>query len=142
MPSPVPPVQQLGSAVLLQGRAVIDVHYLVAIGVRETTRRDGISPSPRLQALLKVLASAARDLQAESAVGPADVRIEADAEPSTVLDDTTTAEAATMLGISSRQVRRLAHELGGHQVRGAWIFPRGAIESAHRNRCSQKESAR
>lgn len=136
------PVQRLGSAVLLQGRAVIDVHYLVAVGVRETTRRDGISPSPRLKALLKVLASAAHDLQAESAVGPADVRVEADAGSSTVLDETTTAEAATMLGISSRQVRRLAPELGGHQIRGAWIFPRGAIESAHHNRCSPKELVR
>jgi len=137
---PAPAVQRLGSAVLLQGQAVLAAQGLIAIGVRETTRRDGISPSPGLQALLRVLSEVALDIRSESAPGrPQTVPIVADAASSTVQDELTTNEVATMLGIGARQVRRLAPGLGGHLVRGSWIFPRSAIDSTFHSRCNSNE---
>jgi plasmid replication initiation protein len=38
--------------------------------------------------------------------------------------------AARLLGISTRQVRRLAQELGGRRIKGAWTFDRHAISAA------------
>ncbi len=41
MTAPVPAVQQLGSAVLLRGPAVVDVWRLVALGIRLPAGEDG-----------------------------------------------------------------------------------------------------
>ena len=57
-----PPVQRLGSAVLLQGPAVADAAYLVAVGLRALSRRDGVAPMSRwlvLQRHLKAVADLA-----------------------------------------------------------------------------------
>ena len=59
-----PPVHRLGSAVLLQGPAVADAAYLVAVGLRALSRRDGVAPMSRwlvLQRHLKAVADLVSD---------------------------------------------------------------------------------
>lgn len=129
-----PAVQQLDVAVLLQGPALLDVHYLVALGVREVKRRDGINPSPRLVELQRCLASAVgRYRAAVSLAGHADVPDHAaptGSEHPGPEDLLTTREAAVILNICERHVRRLAPELGGATRRGGvLLFDRGAVEA-------------
>jgi hypothetical protein len=59
-----PPVQRLGSVVLLQGPTVADTAYLAAVGLRSLQRRDGVPPmSPwlTLQRQLKAVADLVAD---------------------------------------------------------------------------------
>lgn len=123
-----PPVQHFAGsgAVLLQGAAVIDVLYLTALGVRDC-RRDGLV-RPRFDQLLATLAAAGREVRTS---GHADVPEHGGSSESEVLDGIGTAEAARMLGLSSRQVRRLATALGARRVAGSLVYDRGAVE-AHR----------
>lgn len=125
----VPAVQQLGSAVLLQGPAVVDVWRLVALGVR-AANRDGIGLA-RVTHLQAVLVAAAAEVRAAaSECGHADVAqlpTEAVSDPSEPL---TTREVATMLGLSPRQTQRMARTLEARQLRsGRLIFDRGAVDA-------------
>ncbi len=120
-------VQQLGSAVLLQGPAVVDVWRLVALGVR-AAQRDGIGLA-RVDHLQGVLAAAAAEVRATSGTGQCDVAqvpARATCDPSEPL---TTGEVATVLGLSPRQTQRMARTLDAHRLRsGRLIFDRGAVE--------------
>lgn len=130
----IPAVQRLGSAILLQGPAVLDAHYLIAAGVRDVQRRDGIAPSPRLRFLLEELAAASADIRAMSPAGHGDVPEEGNGALS-VLDLIPTREAAMILDLSVRQTRRHRDAAGGRDVGGALMFERGAVEAlaARRN---------
>jgi len=124
----VPAVQRLGSAVLLQGPAVVDVWHLVALGVR-AARRDGIGLA-RVDHLQAVLAAAAAEVRATSGTGQCDVAevpARATCDPSEPLS---TREAADLLGLSPRQTQRMARTLDAHQLRsGRLIFDRGAVDA-------------
>jgi hypothetical protein len=132
----IPPVQRLGNAVLLQGPAILDAHYLVALGIRETARRDGIRASPRLQRIAEALASAAADIRDASGIGHEDVPDSTDLENSNPLDRISTFEAASILGIGARHTCRLAGVIGGRKGPGnAYTFDRAAVEAhAHRRK--------
>jgi len=123
-----PAVQQLGSAVLLQGPAVVDVWHLVALGVR-AAQRDGIGLA-RVDHLQAVLAAAAAEVRATSGTGQCDVAqvpARATCDPSEPL---TTREAAAMLGLSTRQTQRMARTLGARQLRsGVYVYDRGAVDA-------------
>jgi len=123
-----PAVQQLGSAVLLRGPAVVDVWHLVALGVR-AAKRDGITLS-RVADLQSVLAAAAAEVRATSECGHGDVAqlpVGALSDPSEPL---TTGEVATMLGLSPRQTQRMRAQLDARKLRcGRLLFDRGAVES-------------
>ncbi len=123
-----PAVQQLGSAVLLQGPAVVDVWRLVALGVR-AAHRDGIGLA-RVDHLQAVLAAAAAEVRATSGTGQCDVAqvpARATCDPSEPLS---TREAANLLGLSPRQTQRMARTLDAHQLRsGRLIFDRGAVDA-------------
>jgi len=54
MTAPVPAVQQLGAAVLLQGAALLDARRFVTLGIRAASR-DGIAAPPRVALLLRAL---------------------------------------------------------------------------------------
>ena len=124
----VPAVQRLGSAVLLQGPAVVDVWHLVALGVR-AARRDGIGLA-RVDHLQAVLAAAAAEVRATSGTGQCDVAqvpARATCNPSEPLS---TREAADLLGLSPRQTQRIARTLAARQLRsGRLIFDRGAVDA-------------
>jgi len=59
-----------------------------------------------------------------SASGPDDEQDRAASELVEMID---TAEAAVMLGKSTRQVRRIAADLDGKFVAGRWLFSRAAV---------------
>ena len=121
-----PAVLCLGSGqVLLRGPAVVDVWRLAAVGARVTEQRDGIARPARVSALLAALEAEART--AMSANGHADVRDEADEAPCAVYDHIDTREAATLVGVSERQLRRVAGELGGRRCGRGWLFDRAQV---------------
>jgi len=124
----VPAVQRLGSAVLLQGPAVVDVWHLVALGVR-AARRDGIGLA-RVDHLQAVLAAAAAEVRATSGTGQCDVAqvpARATCDPSEPLS---TREAADLLGLSTRQTQRMARTLDARQLRsGVYIYDRTAVDA-------------
>jgi hypothetical protein len=138
----IPAVQVLGGAVLLRGPAVLDALNLVALGVRETRRRDGIEPSPGLQTLIAGLAAAADQVRAQamSDAGHRDVAEQANRAQSAALQRVGTREAAQMLGLTTRQTQRLAAELGGSRGPGhAWTFDLGVVEAAAVRRASKDD---
>lgn len=119
------PVQRLGPAILLQGAAVLDANYLITLGVREA-RRNGIPAPARILALLDALAKTAAATRRASADGHADVP-DHPLPGQSVLTALTTKEAADMLDLSERQIRRLAPDLGGRLRHRTWTFDRGAV---------------
>lgn len=125
---PVPAVQKLGSALLLQGQAVVDAWRLVELGIQRAGR-DGINPV-RLAPLRSALAAAAAEVRSMSGVGHADVRDEPSAPVSEPTAPLTTREVATMLHISPRQAGRLAVTLEARRLRtGVWVFDRYTVEA-------------
>ncbi len=124
----VPAVQQFGSAVLLQGPAVVDVWHLVALGVR-AAHRDGIGLA-RVDHLQAVLAAAAAEVRATSEAGQGDVAQEPARAGSDPSEPLTTREVATMLGLSPRQTQRMARTLDARRLRcGRLLFDRGAVDA-------------
>lgn len=105
-------VQRLGTAVLVQGAAVPALARLAARGLRDRDR-DGLPPSPSLAALVAVIeaaADAAGDVSPARPAGRPALATSAGWEPPRGV---TSSEAADLLGLSVRQVRRLKEDLGG-----------------------------
>ena len=125
----VPAVQRLGAAVLLQGPALAEVAYLASLGLRHRAAVDGAPPSVRQRQLLRILADAAEASLAlpPTPGGHADLAAGPDLEESMFVGMVGTAEAASVLGVSPRHVRRLARSLDGRRVKGAWTFDRHAV---------------
>jgi hypothetical protein len=121
-----PPVLLLGDAVVLRGAAAVEAYRLMTKGAAAVQRQDGISPNPRVRQMLLVLEAAAR-----MSAGPVtDVRKES--TPATCATGTRigTREAADLMGITERHVRRRADELGGIQSRGRWTYDQTAVLAA------------
>lgn len=126
-PRPMPALPAIAAqrvnGILLQGHALVAVAQLVKVGIRSAWRDDGITPSPRLRQLADLLADAARDTAASghpfvgAGLTPA----------SSSLDEITTTEGAAMLGVSKRQMRRIAPLLGGRHAAAGWLVRRGAV---------------
>lgn len=103
-------------AVLLTGGALDAARYAVEVAQR-ARRRNGLPPVASLTAL-------ADALDAAMAVGgQTDTIDDAQGDP----DYMTTDEAAELLGISPRSVRRMASRLGGRLVGGRWLVDRQAV---------------
>lgn len=99
-------------AVLLDGRHLEALRY--AIDVTQRARhRNGLPPVAALAALAALVA----------APGQSDSPDESAGEPEYM----TTDEAAALLGISPRSVRRMASGLGGRIVGGRWLVDRQAV---------------
>ncbi len=113
-----------GGQVLLRGPAVLDAARLVEHGVRLTRQRDNIAPNPHVLSLLDALRAEAGELM--SAVGHSDVR-DHDDQPPSEHEEITAAEAAELLGVTDRHIRRLAPDLGARKVGGAWVYERSAV---------------
>ncbi len=126
MTAPVPAVQQLGAAVLLQGAALLDARRFVTLGIRAASR-DGIAAPPRVALLLRALTdSAALTDHGQCDVAPASAGALSDpSEP-----PLTTREVATMLGLSHRQTQRMARTLEARQLRsGVYVYDRTAVDA-------------
>lgn len=114
-----PPVQQLGAAVLLQGRGV-EVAFLAAAATERVLTERG-QPVPRglpeLTAALRAAVSPTRR---------SDVARDTDSARSDH-DRITAHEAAKVLGVTTRSVQRLARTLDGRKVAGRWTFDRDLV---------------
>ncbi|OZC52035.1 hypothetical protein CH286_04075 [Rhodococcus sp. WWJCD1] len=118
MTNPQPPITVIGTAVILTGSGV-EVALRAAINTQRARRTNGLPVSGDLNALVQACMSVR---------GHADVRDNAD--PATSLEERPTIpieEAATMLGLSNRQTRRLAPKLGGKLIAGRWLLDMQAI---------------
>ena len=111
-----------GAAVVLTGEWLEAALQAVLIAARARAR-NGLPNSASHLALAQALNAAM------SARGHADVRVTEDwedhleQEPPTV----TVAEAARQLGLSERQTRRRAPQLGGKRIGGVWLLDQDAI---------------
>lgn len=116
-------VQRVDGAILLQGSVLAEVRWVLQVGVREIWRRDCIPPSARVTHLL-------RDLQELAAApGNAEVRLPADREALITEARISTAEAADLLGMGSRQVRNIQDRLGGRKLGGVITLELAAVQA-------------
>lgn len=96
-----------------------DVQVRTALwAIEELRRRRRLVGQPVPAALAELhthLAMSAHGQPAEVPAAPSTPR------PVEVID---AQEAATILGISARHVRRLAADLGAHRIAGRWVFNR------------------
>jgi len=128
-----PSLQRFGGMVMVQGPAVTHAYYLVSVGLRAVRR--GTAPIPSRFLLLQAeLAAAAAEVRA-SATGQHDGAPVAPQQYLEREDTIGTAEAASILGLSNRQVQRLAADLDGRFIGGCWCFDRLAVQAyvAHRD---------
>ncbi len=102
-------------------------------GVRQAirlSRLTRIRPRPELVDLLKQL----DDMQAISEVGSETCSDTGESRQDDLVD---TAEAAELLGITSRRVRQIASDLGGWRCGWGYVFPRtNVIDYADGRRCA------
>lgn len=127
MGNPPPAVQQLGTAVLLQGAALLDARRFVTLGIRAASR-DGIAAPPRVALLLRALTDASACPLTDP--GREDGPAMPTGAASDATDTITTAEVATLLGLSTRQTRRLARTLEARQLRsGVYVYDRTAVDA-------------
>lgn len=126
---PVPAVQTFGCALVLTGLAVLDVRALVALGVRQAAR-DGVTAPPRLAQLQRALDTVAAEVRVKSLPGHHDATLRLCQPDSTRSDRLGTQEVAEMLGLTQRQVQRLAPQLGAEQLANrTYLFDRVAVEA-------------
>ena len=151
-----PAVQRLGSAVLLQGPALAEVLHLVALGARERERRNGLPASRRLRDLLAVLAETVAE---DELVSPLSDRQYAcsdmvprhrdihERDDSADFDtsvmrrhEISTGEVAEVLGVSQRQVQRLASSIGSRRApSGRLVFDGLAVQAYAATRKEERE---
>lgn len=136
--SDVPPILQLGPAVLLQGPAVADAAFLVAVANQTLRRRDAVVHRRWLvlQYELQRIADSSSGL-ATSGSGNAELPLEVIPAGCELSEEISTREAALLLGISERQTRNVAPSLGGRRVGRALLFNRLLVEAEVRRRAGQ-----
>jgi hypothetical protein len=117
-----PAVQQLGSAVLLQGQALTDAYYLVSAGIREASRSG--YPTGRFEEIRRAIRDASRRRQSD--VAERELLSHSGNDRSAV-DTIGTAEAAALLGIGFRNCQRKAKEGLGRRVGGRWVYDRALV---------------
>jgi hypothetical protein len=108
-----------GPVVIVTGPAARAALDCVAIATR-TRRLNGLPNSRIYGALAEALRTAV------AASGQSGVREAVAAHPD-VMPTIPVDEAATRLGLSHRQTRRLAPRLGGRKIGGRWFFDEQAI---------------
>jgi hypothetical protein len=117
-------------AVVLSGPALQTARDAALIAAREVRLKRGF-PEP-----YERLARALNDAMSANG-GRTDVRETAAAEHCSQGQQTVTVDdAATLLGLTTRQTRRLAPRLGGRKSRGRWWLDEHAITEHVRGRAS------
>lgn len=110
-----------GDAVILTGAAARCALQAALIAIR-ARRRGGLPVSDTYQALAIALA------RAGAGTGHSDIRETAVVQDISVGPTIPLVEAAARLGLTDRQVRRLAVRLGGRKVGGRWLIDEQALE--------------
>jgi hypothetical protein len=113
-------LSRVGGVVVVYGTAARALCEAVLIA--ERARRSSGYPVSRHYATL-----AAELHAAVSAEGQADVRSTPDPEAGVVQPTVSIEQAAAELGLSNRQTRRLAPDLGGRIIAGRWFIDRTAL---------------
>ena len=121
---------RVGGVVVIHGTAARTLCEAVLIA--ERSRRSSGLPLSRDYATI-----AAELYAAMSASGQSDVRADADIHPEYVQPTVPIEQAAAELGLSKRQTRRLAPELGGRIIGGRWLLDRHALNE-HREGQKQR----
>lgn len=111
-----------GGTVILSGAWVEATRQAVLIAVR-ARYRNGLPISASYSALTSALNTAVMSANGHLAVRKTEVLQDLPHEHPTVTID----QAATQLGLSARQVRRIAAELGGRKIGGRWLLDQTAI---------------
>ncbi|BBY54218.1 hypothetical protein H7J07_01380 [Mycobacterium koreense] len=135
-----PPVQRLGGAVLLQGQSVVDAVYLLAQGIR-AAQRDGY-PTARFEGLRRAMV-AAYEFQSEAAMSATrhgDVAAEVDSSQSQC-ELISTTEAASIAGLTVRQMQRWAQRGLGKKVGTRWLIDSDLLTAELAARRTEERSA-
>lgn len=134
-----PEVQLVGDAVQIRGRAAIDAYRVLAEGIGVVRRRDAIEPNPGLLILLAALKTSADVARASADVADiADVRQQKSRASLRSGELIGIAKAAELCGLSERQVRRLAGEMGGRKAHNRWVFDKGLVEAYLDTDCDRR----
>jgi excisionase family DNA binding protein len=129
----VPPAQQLPPTALLgngqfytRDHATVTLYRVVRYGVQVLRLKGAVNPD-----ILQLLADLKRAAdEVLRSAGPHTQGRKAGCVSSSSPDDLdliSTEEAAALLGVGVRYVRKVAHRLDGRRVGGRWIFPRQAV---------------
>jgi hypothetical protein len=126
-PQQHPPVEQLGGAVLVRGRALRDLIYALSRGIAAAPQEGQGRHVPRLEAF-RSIALQAWDFQM-SDTRHGDVANIADLRESYAgeRDWIDTAEAARRSGLCCRHIQRLAHDGLGRKVGSRWRIDADAL---------------
>lgn len=120
-----------GPVVILEGPALLHARHLLAMGVQVLRQRDGITPPAQVVELVRTVAAAAEEYRRMAPAGHGDAAVgasEALSEAEQTRTVCTTAEAAVILRLSVRQVRRL--DLARVSPPGAaLLFDRAYVEA-------------
>ncbi|WP_418003353.1 hypothetical protein ACNO8X_26095 [Mycobacterium sp. PDNC021] len=109
-----------GSAVILTGGAARAALQAALIAIR-ARRANGLPASEPYRELARALA------QVESGGGHSDIHERVVVEHFSVGPTVPLVEAAARLGLSGRQLRRLAPQLGGKKIGGMWLVDEQAL---------------
>jgi hypothetical protein len=129
----LPAVQVLGSAVLLQGPAVLDQLAATGALIREL-KASGMQVPARVLDEQRALAVAASVIRGQQVPVSVPRQRDATSGPSPSESTSTvhigTREAAEMLGVSQRHAQRIASSIGGEQLPNRrFTFDRLAVEA-------------
>lgn len=104
---------------------------------------------PELASVARALADhAIRDRQRTGAPVPYKLRrlhdhltlaAQIDPEPDTDPSPIGVTDAARIIGVSERRIRRIVADLEGYRIGHAWLFPRGAVEQYAAGRAQRRK---
>jgi hypothetical protein len=131
-PTAVPPPAQLinGPTVIISGPALVEIHALIQLGIRYVKVNDAIAPPPRLLAVASLVRQAAdqyrmSDVRHRARTSCPDP---ASSNPTDEPHEITASQAAQMLGLTDRHVRRIASQLGVVRVKPL-MFDTAAVQA-------------
>lgn len=114
-----------GSVVLVGAQARLDVLRALQLS-GELARRDGIGNAARVVDLMRLLATSLSSPTSTSAAASAEVPPQPVPAVSRTWIDAK--DAAALLGVTPRQARNRAEELGARKSGVRWLFDRDALE--------------
>jgi len=129
MTSDPPPVQQVGGAVLVQGREGLDQFAKCVLAQIRETQRNGYSVEPYAQ-LLRTIHTARMSGSANGHELASYQVVQSHSDGQDVDDWIDVAEAAELLAVSRRHVRRLAPSLsagGAKRIGNTWALRKAPV---------------
>ena len=119
-----------GHVLLASPQALLDVLRALQLSTAAGRRQMGLGTPPRVAHLLRLLALELDEHRRAAEHGNAEVPPEPVLPTSVEQQHIDVEEAASMLGLTPRQVRNLAPDLGARKVAGVWVLDRDAVAMA------------